>query len=109
MPMVVVPMAVSMVAVPVDRDRLRLHFDQLPAVVHQQLLGLALGVPGLGEHLLHRLVLVLLLAADDPAGQGHHHVVAVVPVGRKPVLRQLPLDGQGALHLLRHQLQRVGL
>ena len=29
--------------------------------------------------------------------------------GRKPVLRQLALDGEGALQLLRHQLQGVGL
>ena len=46
----------------VDRDGLRLHFHQLPAVVHQQLLGCGLGVPCLGEDRLQCLRLVLLTA-----------------------------------------------
>ena len=81
----------------------------LHTVVHQQFLGGGLGVPRLGEDLLHRLGFVLLVSADDLAGQGHHHVVSVVSVGGQPVLRQLALDGEGALQLLRHQLQGVGL
>ena len=70
---------------------------------------MVLGVPRLGEDLLHRLGLILLLSADDLPGQSHHHVVPVVAKGGQPVLRQLALDGEGALQLLRHQLQRVGL
>ena len=52
----------------------RLRFDLVcpPAVVHHQLLG----VPGLGENILHRLVLVLLSVLDFLAK------AAVVAVGR---------------------------
>ena len=59
----------------------------------------------------------LFLAADDPpivvedklARQGHHQIVPVVPECGKPVLRQLALDSEGALQLLRHQFEGVGL
>lgn len=78
----------------IDRYGLRLDLDGLPAVVHQQLLG----VPGLGERGLHRLGIgVLPVAADRLAGQGHHQVVAIVAVCGQPVLRQFALDGKGAL------------
>ena len=41
--------------------------------------------------------------------QGEHLVVAVVPAGGKAVFRQLALDRQRALELLRHQLEGVSL
>ena len=51
----------------------------------------------------------VLLARDDPARQGQHQVIAIVPVGGEAVLGQLALDGEGALQLLRHELEGVGL
>ena len=48
------------VPVPVGRYRFRLDLHEVPAVVYQQFLGGGLGVPGLGEHRLHRLRLILV-------------------------------------------------
>ena len=55
------PDPISVMPVAVD-------LDEPPAVVHRKLLRSGLGVPRLGEGLFYRLVLVLLFAADDPAG-----------------------------------------
>ena len=60
--------AVNLMAFAIDFNGLRLHFENLSAVVHQQFLGGGLGVPRLGEDLLHRFGLVLL-ATDDLTGR----------------------------------------
>ena len=73
-----------------------------PPVVDQQRLGFSSDLPGLGENRLDRVG--VFLTGDDLAGQGKHQVVAV---GGEPFLRQLALDGEGALPLLRHQLEGV--
>ena len=96
-------------AVPIDRDALRLNLHCLPSVVHQELLGAGLGVPGPGEELLHRLGIGVLLPADDLAGQGQHQVVPVIAKGGEAVFGKLSLHRQGRLQLLGHQLQGVGL
>ena len=82
------------VAVAVRLYGCRLDLDRLPPFVHQQILGYGLGVPRLGEHRFHCLGVVLLLSVHDLAGQRHHDVVAVVPVCREAVLRQLTLHGE---------------
>ena len=51
----------------------------------------------------------ILLARDDLPGKRQHQVVAVVPVGGETILGEFALDGEGALQLLRHQLQGVRL
>ena len=97
-----------LIAVAVDLDGLRLDFDRSPVLVHQQLIGLALRILRPGEYLLDRLRLVYI-AADDPAGQSHHQVVAVVPKCCQPVLGKLALDGKGAQEPPGHRLEGVGL
>ena len=87
---VLAPVTVGMMSVPVDRGGLRLGLDDLPIVVHQELLGAGFGIPRLGEYRLQRFGIGFLLAADDLTGQGQHQVVAVVPEGRQPALGQSP-------------------
>ena len=78
-----------------------------PAVVDEQHLGLGRDLLGLGEHRLDRAV--ARFASDDLPGERQHQVVAVVAVGGEAVFGELALDGEGALQLLRHELEGVGL
>ncbi len=52
---------------------------------------------------------VVLLAGDDLPRERQHEIVAVIPVGGEPVLGEFTLDGEGALELLRHELEGVRL
>ena len=54
--------AVGPVGVDFHNHRLQLGVHRLPAVVHQELLGCSLGIPRLGEDLLHRLRVLFLVA-----------------------------------------------
>ena len=81
----------------------------MPPLVHQQLLGDDLGVPCLGEGILHRLPFLFLLSVHDLPCQRQHDVVTVVPIGGQPVLGQFALNRQGALQLLGYQFEGVGL
>ena len=56
-----------------------------------------------------RVGVARVVVGDDLPREREHEVVALVPVGGEALLGELALDGEGALQLLRHEHEGIGL